>query len=38
MVMFDSLIRRMLPSYGGDWAHAPNFERLGRRAVTFDNC
>jgi len=38
MVMFDSLNRRMLPPYGCDWVQAPNFERLARRAVTFDNC
>ncbi len=38
MVMFDSLNRRFLPPYGCDFVHAPNFERLARRAVTFDNC
>ncbi|MFB8117128.1 sulfatase-like hydrolase/transferase [Streptomyces sp. NPDC056465] len=37
MVMFDSLNRHMLPPYGGDWTHAPNFARLAGRAVTFDN-
>ncbi|MET9534957.1 sulfatase [Streptomyces sp. NPDC006649] len=37
MVMFDSLNRHMLPPYGGDWTHAPNFARLAERAVTFDN-
>jgi hypothetical protein len=37
MVMFDSLNRRMLPPYGCDWTHAPNFSRLAERAVTFDN-
>jgi arylsulfatase A-like enzyme len=36
MVMFDSLNRHMLPPYGCDWTHAPNFARLARRAVTFD--
>ena len=36
MVMFDSLNRRMLPSYGCDWVHAPNFQRLARRTATFD--
>src|SRR5688572_33130810 len=36
MVMFDSLNRHMLPPYGGDWTHAPNFRRLAERAVTFD--
>jgi len=38
MVMFDSLNRRMLPPYGCEWVRAPSFERLARRAVTFDNC
>lgn len=37
MVMFDSLNRRMLPPYGCDWVHAPNFERLAQETVTFDN-
>ena len=37
MVMFDSLNRRMLPPYGCDWIHAPNFARLAEHAVTFDN-
>jgi len=38
MVMFDSLNRRLLPPYGCDWVHAPNFQRLAERTVTFDNC
>ena len=37
MVMFDSLNRRMLPPYGCDWTHAPNFARLAERTVTFDH-
>src|SRR4051794_30134108 len=36
MVMFDSLNRHMLPGYGCDWTHAPNFARLAKRTVTFD--
>ena len=36
MVMYDSLNRRMLPPYGCDWVHAPNFARLAERAVTFE--
>ena len=36
MVMFDSLNRHLLPPYGCDWTHAPNFARLARRAATFD--
>jgi arylsulfatase A-like enzyme len=38
MVMFDSLNRHMLPPYGCDWTHAPNFQRLAQHTVTFDNC
>ncbi len=37
MVMFDSLNRHMLPPYGYDWVHAPNFKRLAEKCVTFDN-
>lgn len=37
LVMFDSLNRHMLPPYGCDWVHAPNFERLAERSVTFNN-
>lgn len=37
MIMFDSLNRRMLPPYGCEWIHAPNFKRLGEKAVTFDS-
>lgn len=36
MVMFDSLNRHLLPPYGCDWTHAPNFRRLAERTVTFD--
>ena len=36
MVMFDSLNRHMLPPYGCDWTHAPNFQRLAQRTATFD--
>ena len=38
MLMFDSLNHRLLPPYGCDWIKAPNFERLARQTVTFDNC
>lgn len=37
MVMFDSLNKHMLPNYGCDWTHAPNFKRLGEKTVTFEN-
>lgn len=36
MVMFDSLNRHMLPPYGCEWVHAPNFQRLAERTCTFD--
>ncbi|TXK83974.1 sulfatase [Paenibacillus sp. N3.4] len=38
MLMFDSLNKHMLPSYGCDWIHAPNFNRLSELTVTFDKC
>ena len=38
LVLFDSLNRRLLPPYGADWVHAPNFTRLAAHAVRFDNC
>lgn len=38
MVMFDSLNRHMLPNYGCDWTHAPNFKKLGEKTVVFDQC
>ena len=37
MVMFDSLNRRYLPSYGCDWVKAPNFDRLMKHTVCFDS-
>jgi arylsulfatase A-like enzyme len=36
MLMFDSLNRHMLPTYGCDWVHAPNFRRLAERTAVFD--
>lgn len=38
MIMYDSLNRHMLPPYGCDWVIAPNFSRLAKKTVTFDNC
>ena len=35
MVMFDSLNRHMLPPYGCDWTHAPNFGPPGRALPDF---
>ncbi len=37
VVLFDSLSRRLLPPYGCDWVHAPNFQRLSERTVRFTN-
>ncbi|MDL2293907.1 sulfatase [Ruminococcaceae bacterium OttesenSCG-928-D13] len=37
MVMYDSLIRDMLEPYGCEWTKTPNFTRLARQAVTFEN-
>ncbi len=38
MVMFDSLNRHMLATYGGNEAKTPNFDRLATESVTFDCC
>lgn len=38
MVMYDSLNRHMLSSYGCQWTHTENFSRLAEHTVTFDNC
>ena len=37
MVLFDSLNRHFLPNYGCDWTVMPEFVRLGKKALTFDN-
>lgn len=38
MLMFDSLNRKMLSSYGCHWTVTPNFQRLAEKTVTFDSC
>lgn len=38
MVMYDSLNRHYLSTYGCDWTLTPNFERLARKSVQFENC
>ena len=38
VVMFDSLNRKYLPAYGGDWTGLTNFRRLEQKTVTFDTC
>lgn len=37
MVMFDTLSRRYLSTYGNSWVKTPNFERLKERSVQFDS-
>lgn len=37
MVMYDTLCRHFLPSYGNQWIKAPNFARLAQRSTQFDN-
>ncbi len=36
-VLFDSLNRHMLGAYGGKRIPTPNFDRLAKRSVTYDN-
>lgn len=37
LIMFDSLNRHYLPAYGNKDIYAPNFERLAKKSLTFDN-
>jgi arylsulfatase A-like enzyme len=37
-ILFDSLAKKYLSSYGNEWIKAPNFQRLAERSVTFDKC
>jgi len=37
ILMFDSLNRKWMPSYGGDPDRFPNFARLARKTATFDH-
>lgn len=37
MIMFDSLNRNYLSSYGCDWTKLPNFNRLKEKTLTFNN-
>ena len=37
MVMYDTLCRHFMPSYGNEWVKAKNFQRLAQRTVQFDN-
>jgi len=38
MLMFDTLNLRMLEPYGCGWTITPNFARLAKQSITFDNC
>lgn len=38
MLMFDSLNRNFLPSYGNSWIKADNFKKLAEHAIQFQNC
>jgi arylsulfatase A-like enzyme len=38
MVMFDTLCRHFLSPYGNSWIKTPNFERLAKKTVQFENC
>ena len=38
LILYDTLNRHYLPPYGCDWVHAPNFKRLAKKTVIFDNC
>ncbi len=37
VVMYDTLCRHFMPSYGNEWIKAPNFERLAKRTTQFNN-
>ena len=37
VVMYDTLCRHFIPTYGNEWVKAPNFERLAKRSVQFQN-
>jgi arylsulfatase A-like enzyme len=37
VVMYDTLCRHFMPTYGNEWVKAPNFERLAKRSVQFQN-
>ena len=37
IILMDSLNKRALDLYGGDWARTPNIDRLAQRCCVFDN-
>ncbi len=37
MIMFDTLSKRFLSNFGNEWIKTPNFQRLQKKMITFDN-
>lgn len=37
VILMDSLCKRALDLYGGDWARTPNIDRLSQKCCVFDN-
>ena len=37
VIMYDTLCRHFMPSYGNEWVKAPNFDRLAKRTTQFQN-
>ena len=37
VIMYDTLCRHFMPSYGNEWIKAPNFERLAKKTTQFQN-
>ena len=37
VVMYDTLCRHFMPTYGNEWIKAPNFERLAKHSTQFQN-
>ena len=37
MLMFDTLTKKYLSPYGNEWVKTPNFERLSKKTLSFDN-
>lgn len=37
MLMFDTLTKKYLSPYGNEWVKTPNFGRLAKKTLTFDN-
>ncbi|ASZ09389.1 sulfatase [Mesoplasma chauliocola] len=37
IIMFDTLAKDFMPMYGNEWVHAPNFKKLSKKMITFNN-